>query len=114
MSVEFQSNENNNGIVTLEVKGEIDMNSSSEVREKLTPYFENNKKAVIVDLAGVSYIDSSGIATLVEGLQWSHTSNNRFRLTGLSSSVKDIFEIAHLLNVFEIFDSIEDALIGIA
>ena len=98
--------------VIVSVNGDIDMSSSTQMRDALTPLFQNNNKIVVVDLSGVSYIDSSGIATLVEGLQWSHTSNNKFRLAALTPGVKDVFEIARLLTVFEVFDTKEQALVG--
>ncbi len=102
-----------NGVVTLFLKGYMDMNTSPDVREVLTQHFETSNKAIIVDLSAVPYIDSSGIATLVEGLQWSHTSSNKFRLVGLTPTVKDIFEIARLLQVFEVFGSMEEATQGV-
>ena len=57
------------GSVTVTVSGDIDMSSSTKMRDVLTPLFQNDNKVIVVDLSGVSYIDSSGIATLVEGLQ---------------------------------------------
>ena len=96
--------------VTVTVTGEIDMSSSTKMRDTLSPLFKEDNKMVVVDLSGVSYIDSSGIATLVEGLQWSHSSQNKFRLAALSPGVKDVFEIARLLTVFEVFDTKEQAL----
>jgi len=100
------------GSVTVTVSGDIDMSSSTKMRDALTPLFQNNDKIIVVDLSGVSYIDSSGIATLVEGLQWSRNSNNKFRLAALAPGVKDVFEIARLLTVFEVFDTKEQALVG--
>ena len=97
--------------VTVTVTGDIDMSSSTKVRDALGPLFQNNNKVIVVDLSGVSYIDSSSIATLVEGLQWSHNSKNKFRLAALTPGVKDVFEIARLLSVFEVFDTKEQALV---
>lgn len=111
MDIELNSVENEKGAVTVSIKGEIDMSTSPKVRDYLTSLFKKNQKMVVVDLADVPYIDSSGIATLVEGLQWSHSSNNKFRLANLSPTVKDVFEIARLLPVFEIYDSREQALL---
>ena len=98
------------GSVTITVSGYIDMSSSTKMRDALTPLFQSNNKVIVVDLSGVSYIDSSGIATLVEGLQWGHNSNNKFRLAALTPGVKDVFEIVCLLTVFEVFDTKEQAL----
>lgn len=113
MGIKCQVNENKENVVTLSFEGYIDMSSSPEVREALTAQFKADPKAIIVNLSKVPYIDSSGIATLVEGLQWSHSSSNKFRLVGLNSTVRDIFEIARLLQVFEVFDSDEEALQGV-
>ena len=113
MGIEFQSSESDNGAVTLVIQGDIDMNTSTQVRTHLTDLFKKNQKAIVVDLSEVPYIDSSGIATLVEGLQWSHSNNTKFRLTSLTPMVKDVFEIARLLTVFEVYDSNEEALKGV-
>jgi len=109
MSIDLQTSQSDNGVVTLRIQGDIDMISSTQVRTHLTNLFENNQKTIIVDLSKVGYIDSSGIATLVEGLQWSHTNNTKFRLTCLTPMVRDVFEIARLLTVFEVFDSNDEA-----
>lgn len=113
MAIALQSSQTGDQTVTLRIQGDVDMNASLEVRAHLTSLFKNNQKTIVVDLSEVSYIDSSGIATLVEGLQWSHANNTRFRLTGLTPMVKDVFEIAHLLTVFEVYESEEEALKGI-
>jgi len=109
MSVELSSSERN-GIVAISIEGEFDMAASPKIRNFMAPLFQESNKSIVVDLSKVPYIDSSGIATLVEGLQWSHTSGKSFRLTRLTPAVKDVFEIARLLTVFEVFDTIEEAL----
>ena len=82
MNLDLQTNQGGNGVVTLLIEGDIDMSSSTQVRTHLTDLFEKKQKAIVVDLSKVPYIDSSGIATLVEGLQWSHANNTKFRLPG--------------------------------
>ncbi|VAX26708.1 Anti-sigma B factor antagonist RsbV [hydrothermal vent metagenome] len=113
MSLDLKINRNSGKVATLLIAGDIDMSSSPLVRTHLTDLFADNQQAIIVDLSNVAYIDSSGIATLVEGLQWSHANNTKFRLVGLTPVVKDVFEIARLLTVFEVFDSQAKALAGV-
>jgi anti-sigma B factor antagonist len=113
MNLDLKINRNSGTVTTLLITGDIDMSSSTLVRTHLTDLFQNNQQAIIVDLSSVAYIDSSGIATLVEGLQWSHANNTKFRLAGLTPAVKDVFEIARLLTVFEVFDSQAKALEGV-
>ena len=112
MSIDLQSS-HDNGVVTLTIPGEMDMNTSTQVREHFTDLFKNNPKAIIVDLSKVSFMDSFGLANMVVGLQWSHKNNTKFRLASLTPMVKDVFAIANLLTVFEIYDSKKDALEGI-
>jgi len=113
MLMEIQSSQNDNGVTTLTIQGEFDMHSCSQVQTHLGDLFKSNARGIVVDLSRVSYIDSFGIATLVEGLQWSHGNNTKFRLTCLTPAVEDVFKIANLQTVFEIFDSPADALKGL-
>lgn len=108
--MEIHVDRTDSGIVIVAVSGEVDMNTSPEVRGVLSPLFSERPPALIVDLSGVRYIDSSGIATLVEGLQWSHRSQTPFRLYGMTPAVKDVFEMARLESLFEVFESREAAL----
>jgi anti-sigma B factor antagonist len=65
-------------------------------------------------MSGVSYIDSSGIATLVEGLQLSQRTQTRFALFGLRSNARSVLELARLTRVFSIFETEQEALAKIA
>lgn len=84
------------------VEGEVDMLTSPNLRDKLMPFFNKKIKGIIVDLSGVSFMDSSGIATLVEGLQWSKKENRQFVLTGLGTNVLNALTLTKLNNVFSI------------
>jgi anti-sigma B factor antagonist len=92
------------------------MNSSSDVRTALAALFRErpkNMKALLVDLSQVRYMDSSGIATLIEAMQTCMKQGARLRLVDLSPPVKDVFELARLAAVFEIFSSPDEALKGL-
>ncbi len=109
MSFKIKSTEKKNiGIISVE--GEVDMFTSPSLRDKLVPLFEKGVKAIVVDLTGVSFMDSSGIATLVEGLQWSKNDNSDFVLTGLSTNVMNALSLTKLEKVFNIKEKTEDAL----
>lgn len=85
------------------VSGDIDLHSSPDLREAVLDLFRKRKqKKVVVNLKGVEYIDSSGIASLVEGLQESRKLEARFILAGLNESPRHVLELTRLLNVFEI------------
>ena len=65
---------------------------------------------MVVNLTDVPYIDSSGIASLVEGLQAAKAKRARFILVGLNEGPRHVLELTKLLNVFEIAPSEEAAL----
>ena len=65
---------------------------------------------LIVDLSDVTYIDSSGLAVLIEGMQNVEAYGGKFCLTGLQENVLPIFEIARLDQVFLIFPDVDAAL----
>ncbi|MCE5334073.1 MAG: STAS domain-containing protein [Desulfobacteraceae bacterium] len=90
------------GVFLVALDGDLDMSTSPQVRNAHLPIFRNKKVShIVVDLSGVSYIDSSGIATFVEGLQLSRKGNIRFTLAGAGETVESIFDLAYLKNVFE-------------
>ncbi|MGQ9653057.1 MAG: STAS domain-containing protein [Thermodesulfobacteriota bacterium] len=92
--------------------GDVDMGSSPDVRKALAPLFQKGTVQVIVDLSQVPYMDSSGIATLIEGFQRSQKGAIRFTLAGMNPSVEAAFDLAHLKDVFEVVPGVDVALGG--
>jgi len=93
------------------VTGEIDLYSSPKLREAILDLFgKRQQDRVVLNLTDVPYIDSSGIASLVEGLQAAKAKNARFVLVGLNDGPRHVLELTKLLNVFEIAPSEEEAL----
>jgi anti-sigma B factor antagonist len=115
MKVELVTEKISAGFV-LKLKGDVDMNSASQVRGALGDVFRQSPKgtkALFIDLSQVRYMDSSGIATLVEAMQTCMKQGARLRLVELSSAVRDVFELARLASVFEIFATLEEAAKGL-
>jgi anti-sigma B factor antagonist len=96
----------------LEVSGNIDISNSREVRKALLRELrEKGVSRVVLNLIGVEYIDSSGVASLVEGLKASREVGARFILFGLNDSARDVLKILRLLNLFEVCDDEEQAML---
>lgn len=95
----------------IDVVGDIDLYSSPQVRQTILDALNRKtENRVLVNLAGVKYIDSSGVASLVEGLQLSRKSQVRFALCGLNKAPRQVLELTRLIKVFDIFDTVDDAL----
>ena len=102
-----------NGAPVLRVRGDVDLRTSPQLREALLAALQTSAGMLRVDLSQVRYMDSSGIATLVEGMQNCMKKGTRLRLFELSAPVRDVFELARLATVFEIFPTMRDAVTGL-
>ena len=94
-----------------DVSGDIDLANSPEVRKALLREVrEKRTPRVVMNLSKVRYIDSSGVASLVEGLKASRDNNSRFILFGLSPSAREVLQLSRLLKIFEVYDDEDQAL----
>jgi anti-sigma B factor antagonist len=86
----------------LTVTGDINMTTSPRMRAALIEAASQRPERMVVDLEGVTYIDSSGIATLVEALQRARREGRQLVLRGLRESIRAVFQLARLDEVFTI------------
>jgi anti-sigma B factor antagonist len=95
------TSQTHNGILVL--VGEVDLHRAPEIREALAPLVAQKVPRLLIDLTQVRYIDSSGLAVFIETLQGVMAYGGTFGLFGLSDSVRTIFHVACLDQVFRIF-----------
>ena len=102
----------NGACSVVHVEGDIDLKSSPELRAAIMDlYDKRGQERVILDLAGVNYIDSSGAASLVEGLQEAKKRGARFILCSLKDAPRHVLELTRLTKVFEIAKTVDEALV---
>jgi|SRR5882724_68065 len=94
----------------LPLKGEIDLHVSPTITASLNQMIEKKPKRLVVDLSEVTYIDSAGLAALIEAMQKVEGYGGKFSLAGLQETVRSIFEISRLDQVFQIFPDADAAL----
>ena len=95
------------------LKGEIDLHVSPTVTASLNEVIDKKPDRLVVDLSDVSYIDSAGLAALIQAMQKVEGYGGKFMLDGLQETVRSIFEISRLDQVFQIFPDADAALAGI-
>ena len=95
--------------VLLCVEGQVDMHTSPELRSKLRDALEHRAAPIVFDLTKVAFIDSSGLATLIEALQAVGKYGGKLRLYGLAPAVRNLFKLSNLISIFDIRESREDA-----
>ena len=97
-------------ITIFDISGDVDLATSPELRKALLRELrEARMPRVILNLKAVRYIDSSGVASLVEGLKVSRDVGARLILYGLNTTVREVLQLSKLVKIFEICESEEQA-----
>src|ERR1051325_11522408 len=94
----------------LPLKGEIDLHVSPSVTASLNAMIDKKPRRLVVDLSEVTYIDSAGLAALIEAMQKMEAYGGKFLLAGLPETGRSLFEISRLDQVFQIFPNLDAAL----
>ncbi len=93
-----------------DISGDIDLATSPQLRKALLRELRELKMPrVVLNLGAVRYIDSSGVASLVEGLKASRDVGSRFILFGLNKTIREVLQLSKLLKIFEIYDNEEQS-----
>src|SRR6201999_1588311 len=97
-------------IPIVSISGDIDLETSPQLRDFLKPKSSAKTPALLLDFSGVNYIDSSGLATLIEYFQAVQGFKGKLALASLSPRVKNVFEIVRLEQIFSLHPDIPTAL----
>ncbi len=97
------------GAIIVAFSGDVDLESSPDARKVLLECVGKNKP-ILVDLSKVGYIDSSGVASLVESLQSARKAGSDLLLVAVSDGARRVLQLARLDKVFTICETIEDGI----
>jgi len=98
------------GFTVCSIDGEIDINTSPDIKKSFDKLISKKTPKIVINLSKVTYVDSSGLATLVEILKNMRAYDGRLRLTNLAPKIKSLFEITKLEKLFEIMADEGEAL----
>jgi len=96
------------GYAVVGLSGEVDLYKSPDARAVILKCIGDGQHT-LVDLSQVDYIDSSGVASLVEGLQMARDNSLSFGLVGVSNTAMNVLKLARLDKVFPLYASVESA-----
>jgi len=99
-----------NGLTVCYIDGEVDINSSPDIKKSFDKLISKKTPKIVINFSKVAYVDSSGLATLVELLKNMKAYSGRMRLVGLSPKIKSLFEITKLEKLFEIMNTEDEAI----
>ena len=102
--------ENKDGSVVCYMEGEIDINTAPDIKKNFEKILVKKAPKIVINFSKVTYVDSSGLATLVEILKLMRVYGGKLRLSNLSPKIKSLFEITKLEKLFDIMPDEEKAL----
>ena len=102
------STRENGTVITL--AGTVDMYASPDLKRRLDGLTEQTTARIVIDLSGVDFIDSSGLAALVGTQRRMRRYDGHLLLAAPTTRVRDVFALMQLTEFFEISDSVEEAL----
>jgi anti-sigma B factor antagonist len=106
----FKTEANGKIMVVMVHEERLDAHNSDDLKVEMNRLFESGTKDLLVDLKEVRFIDSSGLGSLVSGYKNASTHQGSIKLCGLQTQVKSMFELTRLHRVFDIYQTMDEAL----
>ncbi len=98
------------GITVLQLTGRVTLGQeSNQLRTRIKELLTQGKTRLIFDLAGVSYIDSAGLGTLVAGYTSAQSQGASIKLANLTKKFNEQLHITKLVTIFDVYESVADA-----
>jgi anti-sigma B factor antagonist len=106
--MEYKTRSRSN-VQVMELMGRFDTYTAAPIREWLEEATANGQARIVVNLGNVNFLDSTGLATLVQGMKRCRQTEGDLRLCNLQQPVRLIFELTRLDKAFEIYPGEEEA-----
>ncbi len=101
--------EKKSNAVVLKLEGRLDASTTSSVKWKVESVVRGKQRNLVIDMSGISFIDSSGLGILVASLRAINKAGGDIKITSLQDQVHAVFELTRLHHLFEIYDDCEFA-----
>ncbi len=94
----------------IQLEGRLDVHLSLEIEQEVNELIDKGEKFLLFDLEGVQYLSSSGLRIFIAAMRRLKGVDGSLKLANMSDSVKKIFKVVELIDLFEIYSSVEEAL----
>lgn len=112
MSLEVQSRQVDNGVTVVAPTGRLDVAGAPALKDAISEALKNGKPRVVLDLEGVSFVDSTGLGSVIAALKQIRSSQGDLRLAAPNQQVRVVLELTTLDRVFPYYSTVEEALTG--
>jgi anti-sigma B factor antagonist len=98
-------------IVVVYLQGRLDVHLSADIEKEINKLIKDDPDShLLLNLAGVEYMSSSGLRIFVSTMRILKESNRKLKLCSMNNAVKKIFEVVELMDMFEIYETEEEAI----
>lgn len=108
--LEINVTETGAGIPVVNLRGEIDLHTCPELRSILQQMMEGGKHRIVLNLAEVPYLDSAALGVLVDAVRKARENGGGLYLVEVTPFVRRAFEITRLIKIFQVHETLEEAL----
>lgn len=112
MALDVQSRQGDNGVTVVAPIGRLDVAGAPALKEAISEALKNGPPRVVLDLEGVSFVDSTGLGSVIAALKQIRSSQGDLRLAAPNQQVRVVLELTTLDRVFPYFATVEEALTG--
>jgi len=110
VSLDVESRQTDSGVTVLAPTGRLDVAGAPALKDAVSEAMKNGKPRLVIDMEGVSFVDSSGLGSVVAALRQVRTSQGDLRLAAPNQQVRVVLELTTLDRVFPYFATVEEAL----
>jgi len=112
VSLEVQSRQVDNGVTVVAPTGRLDVAGAPALKDAISEALKNGQAKVVIDMEGVSFVDSTGLGSVIAALKQIRSSQGDLRLAAPNQQVRVVLELTTLDRVFPYFSTVEEALTG--
>jgi anti-anti-sigma factor len=110
VSLDVESRQTDSGVTVLAPSGRLDVVGAPALKEAVIEAMKNGQPRLVIDMEGVTFVDSSGLGSVVSALKQVRTSKGDLRLAAPNQQVRVVLELTTLDRVFPYFATVEEAL----
>jgi anti-anti-sigma factor len=112
MSLEVQTRQVDNGVTVVAPTGRLDVAGAPALKDAISEAVKSGQPRVVLDMEGVSFVDSTGLGSVIAALKQIRSSQGDLRLAAPNQQVRVVLELTTLDRVFPYYSTVEEALTG--
>jgi len=112
MSLDVQTRQVDGGATIVAPTGRLDVAGAPALKDAISEALKNGQPRVVLDMEGVSFVDSTGLGSVIAALKQIRSSQGDLRLAAPNQQVRVVLELTTLDRVFPYYSTVEEALTG--